>query len=79
MGKTRYWLRTNARLASGAILMEKYPALEMVEAAELIKVDGGLLFDDRVVIIGCTTPPPVPRPGQVTWNPWLGQPYPMPM
>jgi hypothetical protein len=36
------------------------------------------LLDNRVVIIGCTTPVPPLQPEQVTWNPWIGQPYPMP-
>jgi hypothetical protein len=40
-------------------------------------VSGGLLHSD-VVIIGCTTRPPFGGwpPGTVTWNPWIGQPYP---
>jgi hypothetical protein len=32
----------------------------------------------EVVIVGCTTRPPLGGypPGTVTWNPWIGQPYP---
>jgi hypothetical protein len=56
--------------------MDQFAKFEMVEAVELITVDGGLVFDDRVVIIGCTPPFPPLQPGQIPWNPWLGQPYP---
>lgn len=57
------------------------PGFEKVDAREMSKIQGGRgLFDSRVVIIGCTTNPfPPLKPGQVTWNPWIGQPYPMPM
>jgi len=50
-------------------------ALEQLEAAS-----GGLGLD-KVVIIGCTTRPPIGGypPGTVTWNPWIGQPYPTPI
>ena len=42
---------------------------------ELDSVSGGR---PEVVIIGCTTPRPMGGypPGTVTWNPWIGQPYP---
>ncbi len=53
--------------------MDQFEKFEKVEAVELVAVDGGYLLDNRVVIVGCTTPP---RPGQVTWNPWIGAPYP---
>lgn len=56
--------------------MDKLEKFEVVESAELNKVDGGYLLDARIVIVGCTTPTPPLRPGQVTWNPWIGQPYP---
>ena len=44
---------------------------------QLDGVNGGR---DKVVIIGCTTRPPFGGypPGTVTWNPWIGQPYPQP-
>lgn len=43
-------------------------------------VAGGRLVGngDSIVIIGCTTQPPLggyPR-GTKTWNPWIGQPHP---
>jgi hypothetical protein len=43
---------------------------------QLDSVNGG--GRGEVVIIGCTTRPPVGGypPGTVTWNPWIGQPYP---
>ena len=43
---------------------------------QIDSVSGG----DRVVIVGCTTRPPIGGypPGTVVWNPWIGQPYPMP-
>ncbi len=56
------------------------PSFNKIDARELTKIKGGRgLLDTRVVIIGCTTPIPPLRPGQVTWNPWIGQPYPMPV
>ena len=56
---------------------------EILGLAQLETVSGGRigggLFGDKVVIIGCTTPPPFGGypPGTVTWNPWIGQPYPI--
>jgi hypothetical protein len=43
---------------------------------QLEKVSGGRRGE--VVIVGCTTRPPFGGypPGTVTWNPWIGQPYP---
>ena len=43
--------------------------------AQLDAVNGGR---GEVVIVGCTTPRPIGGypPGTVTWNPWIGQPYP---
>jgi hypothetical protein len=43
---------------------------------QLDSVSGGARGE--VVIIGCTTRPPMGGypPGTVTWNPWIGQPYP---
>jgi hypothetical protein len=41
---------------------------------QLETVNGGR---GEVVIIGCTTPRTFP-PGTITWNPWIGQPYPQP-
>ncbi len=37
--------------------------------------------DGEVVIVGCTTRPPIGGypPGTITWNPWIGQPYPQPL
>lgn len=58
--------------------MDQSSPLEAVEAAELTAIEGGLM-NDRVVIIGCTTPPGTLKPGQIPWNPWIGQPYPVPM
>jgi hypothetical protein len=45
---------------------------------QLDSVSGGARGE--VVIIGCTTRPPFGGypPGTVTWNPWIGQPYPQP-
>ena len=57
---------------------------EILGLAQLETVSGGRigggLFGDKVVIIGCTTPPPFGGypPGTVTWYPWIGQPYPQP-
>jgi hypothetical protein len=56
--------------------MDQSTKFETVDVAELLTIDGGLLFDDRVVIIGCTPPFPPLQPGQIPWNPWIGQPYP---
>jgi hypothetical protein len=42
---------------------------------QLDRVSGG--SRGEVVIIGCTTPRPM-SPGTITWNPWIGQPYPQP-
>jgi hypothetical protein len=41
----------------------------------LDRVNGGR---GEVVVVGCTTQPPFGGypPGTVTWNPWIGQPYP---
>jgi len=52
---------------------------EILSAEQLETVSGGFGID-KVVIIGCTTRPPIGGypPGTVTWNPWIGQPYPMP-
>ena len=46
---------------------------------QLETVNGGKYGE--VVIIGCTTRPPIGGypPGTVTWNPWIGQPYPQPL
>jgi hypothetical protein len=55
--------------------MDPFAKFESVEAVELFSVDGGLL-NNRVVIIGCIPPFPPLGPGQVPWNPWIGQPYP---
>jgi hypothetical protein len=46
---------------------------------QLDSVFGGR--DGEVVIVGCTTRPPLGGypPGTITWNPWLGQPYPRPL
>jgi hypothetical protein len=66
----------NTRLARGAFPVDEFAKFETVEAVELNTVDGGYLLDDRVVIVGCTSPFPPLRAGQVTWNPWIGQPYP---
>lgn len=57
--------------------MDQSSALEAVEAAELTAIEGGF-FDDRVVIVGCTTPLGTLKPGQIPWNPWIGAPYPLP-
>ena len=48
-------------------------------AAQLDSVIGGGRYGE-VVIVGCTTRPPLGGypPGTVTWNPWIGQPYPQP-
>ena len=44
-----------------------------IDSREMTKVEGGrALLGGRVVIIGCTTPFPPLKPGQVTWNPWIG-------
>lgn len=45
---------------------------------QLERVDGGR--DGQVVIVGCTTRPPLGGypPGTIIWNPWIGQPYPQP-
>jgi hypothetical protein len=54
---------------------------EILGLEQLETVSGGLIgFGDKVVIIGCTTRPPFGGypPGTVTWNPWIGQPYPTP-
>jgi hypothetical protein len=43
---------------------------------QLETVNGG----EKVVIVGCTDPRnghPAPG-GTIYWNPWIGQPYPMP-
>ncbi len=61
--------------------MDQSSPFERVAAdAELVEVAGGLGFGlgDRVVIIGCTPPFPPIGPGQIPWNPWIGQPYPTP-
>ena len=44
--------------------------------SDLDAVNGGARGE--VVIVGCTTPRPIGGypPGTVTWNPWIGQPYP---
>jgi hypothetical protein len=54
-------------------------ALEQLDTVSGGRIGGGF-FGDKVVIIGCTTPPPFGGypPGTVTWNPWIGQPYPTP-
>ncbi|MBR1282115.1 hypothetical protein JQ597_08720 [Bradyrhizobium sp. AUGA SZCCT0177] len=58
---------------------------EILSLAQLEAVSGGRIgggiFGDKVVIIGCTTQPPFGGypPGTVTWNPWIGQPYPTPI
>ncbi len=55
-------------------------SFKKIDLHEMTNVQGGRgLLDSRVVIIGCTTPLPPLQPGQVYWNPWLGQPYPMPV
>ena len=62
--------------------MKKKPiatSFEKIDTQEMIKIEGGIgLKYDRVVIIGCIPPFPPLQPGQVTWNPWIGQPYPYP-
>ena len=55
--------------------MDQLEKFESLEAEELTNVDGGLLLDNRVVIVTCTTRYPLP-PGQIPWNPWIGAPYP---
>jgi hypothetical protein len=52
---------------------------DVLTCEQLDGVNGGLIHD-KVVIIGCTTRPPMGGypPGTVTWNPWIGQPYPQP-
>ena len=52
---------------------------DVLTCEQLDSVSGGLIHD-KVVIIGCTTRPPMGGypPGTVTWNPWIGQPYPQP-
>jgi hypothetical protein len=55
---------------------DRVSKFEAIDDAELIAVDGGLLRGDGVVIIGCIPPFPPLKPGEVYWNPWLGQPYP---
>ena len=56
----------------------------------MTKVNGELNIDEleavaggaggEVVIVGCTTPRPLGGypPGTITWNPWIGQPFPQP-
>jgi hypothetical protein len=53
---------------------------DILSVEQLETVSGGRI-GDRVVIIGCTTRPPFGGypPGTVTWNPWIGQPYPTPI
>ena len=45
---------------------------EVLGLAQLETVSGGL--GDKVVIVGCTTRPPMGgyRPGTIVINPWLG-------
>jgi hypothetical protein len=51
---------------------------DVLALEQLENVNGGR---GEVVIIGCTTRPPMGGypPGTVTWNPWIGQPYPQPI
>lgn len=46
---------------------------EILALEQLETVSGGL-GGDKVVIVGCTTPPPFGGypPGTITINPWLG-------
>jgi hypothetical protein len=48
---------------------------DILTIEQLDSVNGGR---GEVVIVGCTTRPPMGGypPGTVTWNPWIGQPYP---
>ena len=48
------------------------PTLRVLQDDELDAVGGGF---GKVVIVDCTTRPPVLNPGDVIWNPWLN-PYP---
>ncbi|WP_298362658.1 hypothetical protein [uncultured Bradyrhizobium sp.] len=52
---------------------------EVLSLERLEQVSGGR--GGEVVIIGCTTRPPLGGypPGTITWNPWIGQPYPQPI
>ena len=62
-------MRTNINIsANGTPLQE-------VSTDEQIAVFGGTA-NDGVVIVGCTQPFPHLKPGQIAWNPWIGQPYP---
>lgn len=53
--------------------------IEVLSLEQLEEVNGGR--GGEVVIIGCTTRPPLGGypPGTITWNPWIGQPYPQPI
>ena len=45
-----------------------------LRAEDLDLVAGGRIGDgDKIVIVGCTTPPPFGgyRPGTIIWNPWI--------
>jgi hypothetical protein len=71
-------------IMSIALNRNTYVDCDIIDLEQLDSVSGGLLngglFGEKVVIIGCTTRPPFGGwpPGTVTWNPWIGQPYPTP-
>jgi hypothetical protein len=55
--------------------LDKNTGVSVLSLDQLETVSGGARGE--VVIIGCTTPRTWP-PGTITWNPWIGQPYPLP-